>query len=122
MAANYSADPKNNPIDRLRFMLGDTSTDMPLLQDAEYQYIIESYPDNLNKQIAAAFRVAASAIAIRATKRRLGPQSEDDSDRLRYYNEQATVYEKLSAYTAVPPLPDYAAPKVFSKDMMANKG
>lgn len=120
MAATYTADPSNNAIDRLRFMLGDTDSTTPLLQDAEYEYIIACNPDNMNKQIASAFRAAATAIAIHATKRRLGPQSEDDGDRLNYYKEQADFYEKLSQYSGTPPLPEYASPKVFSKNMMAN--
>ena len=117
----YTADPKNNPVDRLRFLLGDTDPNNALLVDAEYQYIIDSYPHSITKQNAAAFRAAASAIAIRATKRSLGPQSEDDSNRLAYYNAKAEHFEKMGAFKGVPPSPEYASPKVFAKKMMANE-
>lgn len=121
MAATYTGDPLNNDIDRLRFLVGDTDTDSPLMQDAEYQYIIDMYPDNQNMQSAVAFRQAATSIGIRATKRSLGPQSEDNSARLNYFASMADKLEKLAQYTGVPPLPDYASEKVFEKDMMANE-
>lgn len=115
-----ASDPSKNPIYRLRFTIGDT-TEPYLLQDIEYQYIIDCYPNNETKQIAAAYRAAASAIAIHATKRSLGPQSEDDTNRLAYYSAMADSYEKKAMYSGTPPLPEYAAEKVFGKNMMANE-
>lgn len=121
MSATYTADPAHNPVDRLRFELGDTDVSNPLLQNEEYQFLVDSFPDNVSKQIAAAFRAGATAIAIKATKRTLGPQSEDNSARLNYYADMASKYERMATFTATPPLPDYAAEKVFFKDMMANE-
>lgn len=121
MAATYTGNPSTNDIDRLRFMVGDMDVTQPLMQDAEYQYIIDMYPDNQSKQVATAFRQAATCIGIKATKRSLGPQSEDNSVRLNYYATMADKFEKIALYTAVPPLPDYASEKVFEKDMMANE-
>ena len=48
-------------------------------------------------------------------KRALGPQSEDATKRLEYYNTMATKYEKDLMYSGVPPLPDYQGEKVFEK-------
>lgn len=121
MAATYSGDPANNEVDYLRFMVGDTDVSSPLLQDAEYQYIVDLYSINVNKRLSQSFRSAANAIGIKATKRSLGPQSEDNSARLTYYANMADKYEKAAAFSTVPPLPDYAAEKVFYKDLMANE-
>lgn len=121
MSATYTHDPAHNPVDRLRLELGDTDITAPLLQDEEYQFIIDSYPENVSRQLAAAFRTGATAIAIRATKRTLGPQSEDNSARLTYYSNMADKYERMATFTATPPLPDYASEKVFMKNMMANE-
>lgn len=121
MAATYSGDPAHNDLDRLRFMVGDMDVTAPLMQDAEYQYIIDKYPDNQSKQVAVAFRQAATCIGIKATKRSLGPQSEDNTARLNYYASMADKFEKIALYTTVPPLPDYASEKVFEKGMMANE-
>lgn len=121
MAFTYSGDPTASPLDRLRFTLGDTNPGAVLLQDAEYQYIIEQHPNSVTLQVAAVFRAAATYYAARTVKRSLGPQSEDARDRAAYYASLADKYEKMAAFTATPPLPTYAAEKVFSKGMMANE-
>lgn len=119
--ASYTSDPASIPLDRLRFELGDTDVDNPLLVDAEYQFIIDTYPNNTSRQLAAAFRAGATAIAIKATKRTLGPQSEDNSARLNYYATMADKYEHTALFTTTPPLPNYDAEKIFTKGMMANE-
>lgn len=121
MAFTYSGDPINSPVDALRFALGDTHPESVIMQDAEYVYIINQYPDSLALQLASAFRAAATHFAAKSVKRSLGPQSEDPRDRAKYYADLADKYEKMSAFTATPPLPDYEADKIFYKGMMANK-
>lgn len=120
MAFNYSGDPSTSTLDYLRFMLGDIDADTALFQDAELQYIIDTY-EAANKQLAIAFRQAATLLGFKTVKRQLGPQSEDATARLAYYNSQAKIYEKAAQYSNTPSLPEYASEPVFGKDMMANE-
>jgi hypothetical protein len=49
----YSSDPKNNPVDRIRLMIGDTLPD-PILDDETYDYILEKYKNENRAAVAAA--------------------------------------------------------------------
>ena len=119
MAFSYSGDPSSSTLDAVRFQLGDTSPVQPLLQDEEINYLIDT--SGSEKQLLArVYRTAATAMGIRAIKRTLGPQSEDPTQRLKYFSEMADRLEKDLAYAGVPPLPDYSYEKVFDKHMMAN--
>ena len=121
MAFTYSGDPTESAVDLLRFTLGDTDAAEPVMQDAEYEYLISLYPDNQNKLIAAALRAAATHFAAKNVKWQLGPQSEDPRERAAYFNAMADKYEDLSVFTATPPVPDYDYEKIFYKGMMANE-
>lgn len=121
MAFTYTGDPTSSPVDALRFLVGDTSPENVLMQDAEYAYIIAQFPDSKAKQYAATCRAAATHYAACNVKRSLGPQSEDPRDRANYFASLADKYEKMAAFTATPPLPDYDADKIFYKGMMANE-
>lgn len=119
MSFSYSGDPSNSELDAVRFKLGDTSPVEPLLQDEEIQYLVDTTASE-KELLARVFRIAATAMGIRAVKRTLGPQSEDPTQRLKYFNDMADKLEKDLQYAGVPPLPDYAYEKVFNKHMMAN--
>ena len=123
MAFSYSGDPTESTVDLLRFTLGDTDESSPLMQDAEYEYLISQYPNasDQNKLIAAAFRAGATHLAMKNVKRSLGPQSEDPRERAAYFADMADKYENQSAFTSTPPVPDYDADKIFYKGMMANE-
>lgn len=120
MSFTYSGCPSESELDAVRFALGDTNKDAPLLQDEEIQYLIANSKTR-SGLLAAAFRHAATLLGIRATKRTLGPQSEDTSARLAYFKEMADKYERGTLYAGIPPLPNYAAEKVFDKGMMSNE-
>lgn len=120
MAFTYSGDPSASDLDLLRFTIGDTDSTEPLMQDAEYNYLIGQY-SNKNKLIAEAFRAAATHFAIKNVKRQLGPQSEDPRERAAYFNAMADKYEDLSQFTGTPPVINYDSEKIFYKGMMANE-
>lgn len=120
MAFTYSGDPSKSKLDWIRFCIGDTNSATPILQDAEIEYILATYPTP-QKQLAVSFRQCANTFAAKLVKRSLGPQSEDATKRHEYYAAMATKYEKDLSYSGVPPLPDYQADKVFEKNMMANE-
>ena len=119
MAFTYGGDPSASKSDWLRFVIGDTDVTKVILTDAEVSYIIETYKSE-KAILAAAFRQCANHYARTLVKRTLGPQSEDATKRHEYYARMADKYEKEQGYAGIPPLPEYAAEKVFDKDMMSN--
>ena len=118
MSFTYSGDPSSSPLDECRFLLGDTNKDAPILQDEELLYIIRNYGNNTNIRNYQLFTRAATLFA-RDIKRSLGPQSEDPTSRLKFFNEQATYYKSLTAAQGLS-TPRYAYPKTFRKGMQSN--
>lgn len=118
MSFSYSGDPSASALDEARFLIGDTDSDAPIMQDEEIQYIIDTYKAGTNTLKYQLFNRAATLFA-RDIKRSLGPQSEDPTGRLNYYKEQAEYYKNLVAIGGVSP-PNYAYPKVFRKGMLSN--
>lgn len=99
-------------------MVGDTDNTRPIMQDEEIAYLIDQNPSNQNMLMYQLFSHAATFFA-RDVKRSLGPQSEDPTERIKYFKEQAAQY-KAKATCAGLSVPVYAHPKVFSKGMQNN--
>ena len=118
MSWSYSGDPTASPVDRYRFLIGDTDPDAPIMQDEEIQFLASEAGDNENKVLYMLFSQAATIFA-RDIKRSLGPQSEDPTERLRYFNKKAEEY-KAKLVSAGLSLPHYASPKIFMKGMDNN--
>ena len=118
MSFTYSGDPSKSKLDECRFLLSDTDEDCPILQDEEINFIISKSNNNENLLKYSLFRHAATVFS-REIKRSLGPQSEDPTDRLKYFQAQAEEYKsKLSAKGVS--LPKYSYPKIFTKGMHSN--
>ena len=120
MSFSYSGDPSTSTRDRLRFLIGDTRDAGHILEDAELQYLIDNITTSENALLAGLYRQCANTYGSKMVKRKLGPQTEDATDRQAYFVELADKYEKLLTYAGVPPTPDYTSDKIFDKDMMAN--
>jgi hypothetical protein len=118
MSWSYSGNPKESPIDEVRFLVGDTNEREPIMQDEEIQYLIDEYGSNENVLRYYVFTHVATIFA-RDIKRTLGPQSEDPTKRLEYFQKQAQHYEGLLASAGIS-LPKYAYPKTFRKGMQSN--
>lgn len=118
MSWSYSGDPSTSPIDALRFLISDTDESNPIMQDEELQFLIAEYGTNENVLRYHVFMTVATIFA-RDIKRSLGPQMEDPTSRLKFFQEQAKYYEGLLASTGIS-LPKYAYPKVFRKGMQNN--
>jgi hypothetical protein len=43
VAFTYGGDPANSPLEEVRFLVGDTDSTRPLLQDAEIEYVIAKW-------------------------------------------------------------------------------
>lgn len=118
MSFSYSGDPKSSEVDAMRFLIGDTDANQPIMQDEEIQYIIDTYGAGTNTTKYELFNRAATLFA-RDIKRSLGPQSEDPTSRLEFFTAQANYYKSLVAVGGVS-APKYKYPKVFRKGMHSN--
>lgn len=118
MSWSYSGDPANSQLDELRFTIGDTSISEQIMQDEELEYLITQYGTNRNALLYQVF-VRTATLFARDIKRSLGPQSEDPTERLRFFKSQADFY-KAKVASAGLSLPVYAYPKTFRKGMHSN--
>ena len=118
MSWTYSGDPASSKIDECRFLIGDTNENAPIMQNEEIEYLISKSDDDENKLRYELFRHAATIFA-RDIKRSLGPQSEDPTERLRYFKEQEYFYKNKLASAGLS-MPRYAHPKVFRRGMHNN--
>jgi len=118
MSWSYSGNPNDSEIDRYRFLIGDTDESAPIMQDEEIQFLIDQYGSNENRLRQMLFSHAATIFA-RDIKRSLGPQSEDPTERLRYFKEQAEIY-KAALKSAGITMAEQAYPKIFRKGMQNN--
>jgi hypothetical protein len=117
MSWSYSGDPSKSELDAFRFMLKDTVETDPLLQDEEIQYILANYKGK-NARLAIGYRQCAATLARKPIKRSLGPQSEDNSKRLQFYENMADQYEDMLVFSGRPRDPQYQHDVVFEKGMM----
>lgn len=118
MSWNYSGNPASSEVDRIRFMVGDTNEDEPILQDEEIEFLIAEHGDNENALRYNVF-VTVATIFARDIKRSLGPQAEDPTERLKFFKDQVAIYRSKLAIAGVS-LPSYAYPKIFKKGMHSN--
>lgn len=118
MSWTYSGNPQSSVLDECRFLISDTNVNEPIMQDEEITYIITQNSTSVNGLRYELFRQAATIFA-RQIKRSLGPQSEDPTARLKFYNEQMDFY-KTKLNSAGLSVPQYAYPKVFRKGMQNN--
>jgi hypothetical protein len=117
MSWTYSKDPANNEIDKCRFFIGDTNQSKPLMQDEEIQFIIDTYPGE-NNLLYQLFTRAAVLYA-RDVKRSLGDQSEDPTERIKFFERQATLYRTKMVSGGIS-IPNYSHEKIFHVGMQNN--
>ena len=117
MSWSYSGNPSTSELDAFRFLLKDTIEDDPILQDEEIKFILDNYPSK-NARLAVGYRQCAATFARKPIKRSLGPQSEDNSKRLKFYEDMAKQYEDAVLYSGRPRDPQYQHDVVFEKGMM----
>lgn len=118
MSWSYSGDPTTSALDKYRFLLGDTNADAPLMQDEEINFIAGTYSSE-NKVMYELFNHAAVIFA-RDIKRSLGPQSEDPTSRLDFFQQKAEEYKALIVSASGLSVPSWASPKIFTKGMDDN--
>ena len=118
MSWTYSGNPASSQRDELRFTIGDTNQAEPIMQDEELDYLITEYGSNRNMLMYQAFTRTATLFA-RDIKRSLGPQSEDPTERLKFFKDQANYFRSKLSVAGIS-VPVYNYPKVFHKGMHSN--
>lgn len=99
----YSGDPSKNAVDAVRFLVGDTNSQRPLLDDREVAFAISQHP---NQNIAAAtlaehlFGRFASQADIS-----VGPVSKSFSKVAELFNTKAQQLRAEACKSAVPSFP-----------------
>lgn len=118
MTFSYSGDPSESELDAARFLIMDTNSAHPILQDEEIEYLIDLYGTRDDVLAYNLFRQAATNFS-QSISRSLGPQSEDPTSRLNYYKTQAAEMKKRLIGKGIT-VPRYQYPKIFTKGMMDN--
>lgn len=118
MSFTYSGDPSKSDIDKYRFAVGDTDSSEPVMTNEEITYIVSTYGPDETAILYHLFMQAAVVFG-RAIRRSLGPQSEDPSGRLNFFNDKAEEYKK-KLYASGLSVPTYAHKKIFNIGMQSN--
>lgn len=118
MSWNYSGNPSDSELDMYRFLIGDTERDDQVLQDEEIDFVLTTVSDK-NARLHLLFNTLVVRYAKTPTQRKLGPQSENSSDRLKTFKQQALFYYNKSTKKGLS-VPEYEADIVFSKGMQGN--
>lgn len=71
MAWSYSKNPSSTPLDKVRFLIGDTVEDDPLLQNEEIESVLEEYV-NEYRAAAECCEVIAANFS-RSSDKEIGP-------------------------------------------------
>jgi hypothetical protein len=97
MAWSYGADPAGSVIDEVHFLVGDTDSTDPLLQDEEVSMLLTRYPKPDGKPAYLAGAAAAEAIAAKFARKMnstVGPLSQQAEQQYLHYLQMA---DKLRA-------------------------
>lgn len=117
---SYSGVPGASDLDKYRFLIGDTTSSDPILQDEEITFVLS---ENTNHNIIL-FRLfeAVTVLFARDYKKKLGPQEEDPTSRLDFYRTKLEYYRRLVSGLGSSglSLPVYASYKCFTKGMHDN--
>ena len=87
MSWNYSGNPAHNTRDAIRFLIGDTIADEPLVQDEEIAYAYSTY--GTNELAGAACLRSLAARFSREGSVSVGDVSKDGKDIAEKYKERA---------------------------------
>lgn len=99
MAATYGGDP-DDPIDRIRLLVGDTDVTDPLLQDEEIEFLVANEGPVYHAAAAAADAIAAKLA--RKVDTRVGGISKSNSQATEHYLKLAKRLRGQQALQAVP--------------------
>ena len=120
MSWTYSGIPDSSLLDRYRFLLGDTCEEEPILQDEEVLFILSELSSaSEDKIMIKLLETVILRFTKEATRKKLGPLSEEYTERLNNYNRQLRYYTRKS-YSVGLSAPSYQGDKIFMKGMHSN--
>lgn len=108
----------DNELYQVRFLIGDTNVNDPLLQDEEINFTLSEKDTVIAAAITCCERIAAAFA--RMVDHKLGPYSVSNSQKARHYTELAKKLTKQIAKYNVPAMSSDQAGSIFDKDMMQN--
>lgn len=117
MAWTYSGNPLTNENDRYRFLIGDTISYEPILQDEEIAFVLSEYTSR-DVRLLKLFE-AICLFFMRDTEVSLGPLLERPQSRYEKAKENLDFYRKKVNSAGIS-VPTYGAAKVFGKGMQSN--
>ena len=99
----YGNDPAASDVDAVRFLVGDTNADRPLLDDREVEWAIAQYPD----QHLAAASLADHLFGVYASKGdfKVGPINKSYSKVADLFRQKAAQLRDEACKGAVPSFP-----------------
>lgn len=131
MTWTYSGDPSKTDLDKYRFLIGDNEVDEPVLQDEEITFVLNTYATSSQDVILYNLYSACVQYYARRVSRKLGPQTETTTDRLKFFNAKCEYYRKRvqQAWISLPtfnsdpssnPSSDSTTGGTFRRGMMDN--
>ena len=93
MTWTYSGDPGDSALDEVRFLIQDTDIDDQQLQDAELQYLIDSYGDPYSAAVAAVSALIGRLASLQSESKKVG-----DLSLTRVFGMQVAKYEAMIKY------------------------
>lgn len=125
MTWSYTGDLINNPIDKIRFTLGDTNELAPLFQDEELQSVLTLSNDSTNAAIRKCFLQLLARFA-RDVDYTIGPEKVAAGYRFNHYKQLFADFNKgLNSIYAYPLGEGVTTPptdSIFDIGMHDNKG
>lgn len=116
MSWSYSGDPTTSPLDQVRFLIGDTDENAPLLLDAEISFAIteEATP---NAAAAYCCETLARKFAKEVDKT-IGPLRVSLSQKSKAYQDLAIAFRKKEATISGKPFYKNPSPAAFRRRLM----
>jgi hypothetical protein len=93
MTWTYSGDPGDSALDEVRFLIQDTDINDQQLQDAELQYLIDSYGDPYSAAVAAVSALIGRLASFQSETKKVG-----DLSLSRVFGMQVAKYEAMIKY------------------------
>lgn len=112
----YSGDPSKSPLDAVRFLIGDTDENDPLLNDAEIQYTL--YHGVVSAAIQCCDIIAAKFL--REVDYAIGPLRESASQKANAYMKRANYLRKNYKKASYPVWQNPFSDPAFARNMMSN--
>lgn len=93
MPFTYDGSHLDIALNRIRFELGDTDSDRPLLQDEEIEFIVDTYAF-LHTRVAIAARLVVAKFSGKADRIKIENFEEVKSSFVDHYTELARLHER----------------------------